>query len=212
MDAKANILGSAGRVFSRHGYRRTSMAMVAEDAQLSRQAIYHHFPSKEDLFSGLVEYLQQAAFDSAVQVQTSGRHEDLAELLFRTLSAYHRSLVSSVEGSEYASELIDESAKHCADIVSAHARKFETLLKSLVRDALRREVFELRPDTSVDEFVNLLLVAAKGVKLANVNAGERAYDNSLKKMVGVICAGASSASVVARPTSTREMQKRRVAR
>ena len=212
MDAKANILNAARIVFARFGYRRTSMAMVAEEAQLSRQAIYHHFPSKEVLFAGLVEQLQQAALDAAKLVQTSTELSSLPLTLFRTLHAYHTSLVSSVSGSEFAAELVEESARHCSEIVSAHAKRLEVLLKAAARDAVKQGSFELVQGTTIDEFIGLLLVASKGVKLANVNAGERAHEQALKKMVFVICAGVRPEGSIASAKSAFDYKGRRIAR
>ncbi|MEQ1752617.1 MAG: helix-turn-helix domain-containing protein [Micropepsaceae bacterium] len=212
MDAKANILNAARLVFARFGYRRTSMAMVAEEAQLSRQAIYHHFPSKEALFAGLVGQLQQAALDAVKLVQSSIEGRSLPETLFRSLNAYHKSLASSVSGSEFAAELFDESARHCSAIVSAHAKRLEVLLKAIVRDAIKKGSFGLAPGTTDEEFIGLLLVASKGVKLANVNAGARAHELALKKMVFVICAGvgAEGSAETAKPVF--EVKMRRVAK
>jgi AcrR family transcriptional regulator len=47
------ILDAAMRVFRRHGFRRSSIEQTAEEAGLTRQALYHHFPSKEALFRAI---------------------------------------------------------------------------------------------------------------------------------------------------------------
>ena len=41
-------------VFRRHGFRRSSIEQAAEAAGLTRQALYHHFDSKEALFRAVV--------------------------------------------------------------------------------------------------------------------------------------------------------------
>ena len=41
---------AAGNIFARSGYRRASMSQIAEKAGLTRQALYHHYASKEALF------------------------------------------------------------------------------------------------------------------------------------------------------------------
>ena len=40
----------AAGYFSDHGYAGTSMRAVAQHLGLSKSALYHYFPSKEDLF------------------------------------------------------------------------------------------------------------------------------------------------------------------
>jgi AcrR family transcriptional regulator len=43
------LLDAALAVFSRYGYQKTSMDEVARSAQLSRQGLYLHFATKEEL-------------------------------------------------------------------------------------------------------------------------------------------------------------------
>ena len=46
-------------VFRRHGFRRSSIEQAAEAAGLTRQALYHHFESKEALFRAVIERLHE---------------------------------------------------------------------------------------------------------------------------------------------------------
>ena len=52
-------------VFAHSGYRRASMDQVAEAAGLTRQAVYHYFKSKEQLYvpGGRFDYLKFWAND-----------------------------------------------------------------------------------------------------------------------------------------------------
>lgn len=44
-----SVLRIAVEVFNKHGYEATSMGILAEHLGISKSAIYHHVPSKEDL-------------------------------------------------------------------------------------------------------------------------------------------------------------------
>ncbi|MGA7204006.1 MAG: TetR/AcrR family transcriptional regulator [Specibacter sp.] len=44
-----SVLRIAVEVFNKHGYEATSMGILAENLGISKSAIYHHVPSKEDL-------------------------------------------------------------------------------------------------------------------------------------------------------------------
>src|SRR6266446_5609466 len=57
MTPQDRILDAAMRVFRRHGFRRSSIEQAAEAAGLTRQALYHHFQSKEALFRAVIEEL-----------------------------------------------------------------------------------------------------------------------------------------------------------
>jgi AcrR family transcriptional regulator len=53
---RARLLDAAFSVFGRFGFRKTSMEEVAQAAHVSRQALYLHFATKEDLFRATVEH------------------------------------------------------------------------------------------------------------------------------------------------------------
>jgi AcrR family transcriptional regulator len=57
------ILDVAVRLFGSDGYENTSIEAVLRSAGVSRGSLYHHFPSKEALFSAVVERLQQDVTD-----------------------------------------------------------------------------------------------------------------------------------------------------
>ena len=54
------------RVFRRHGFRRSSIEQAAEAAGLTRQALYHHFKSKEALFRAVIERLHEGALAAEI--------------------------------------------------------------------------------------------------------------------------------------------------
>ncbi len=54
MTPRDRILEAAMTVFRRHGFRRSSIEETAEAAGLTRQALYHHFKSKEALFRAVI--------------------------------------------------------------------------------------------------------------------------------------------------------------
>jgi AcrR family transcriptional regulator len=49
------VLGAAGAVFSRRGYHHATLREIAEEAGVSKGALYYNFASKEDLFLALLD-------------------------------------------------------------------------------------------------------------------------------------------------------------
>lgn len=190
MDPKHAILRAAQVVFARHGFRQTSMAMVADEAQLTRQALYHHFDSKEALFAALVDLLQEDGVAAARQAAAQGGR-DAAGAVARIVAAYHASLVASVAGSPYTAELIDESSRQCGAAISAHAKRFEKVLEAAIAGLSRAGGLTLR-GIGARELAEMIAVAAKGVKVAYAAEGEAAYGQALKRIVELICAGAGA--------------------
>jgi AcrR family transcriptional regulator len=52
---RAALLRAAGRVFAEQGFHRATLEAVAAAAGVSKGALYHYFPSKEQLFLALLE-------------------------------------------------------------------------------------------------------------------------------------------------------------
>jgi AcrR family transcriptional regulator len=48
------LLAAARRLFARHGYQATSLRDIAEEAQMSKAALYYYFPNKEAIYGRVV--------------------------------------------------------------------------------------------------------------------------------------------------------------
>ena len=62
---RQHILESAIAVITRYGYRRTSMADIANEAGISRPAIYLQFKNKEEIAQAAIELVAQNGLDAA---------------------------------------------------------------------------------------------------------------------------------------------------
>ncbi len=56
-ERRTELVDLATPVFLRFGFKKTSMDAVADAADISRQALYLHFPSKDALFGAVVDRL-----------------------------------------------------------------------------------------------------------------------------------------------------------
>ena len=54
-EIRSKIVHVAGKIFTRFGYRKTSMEEIAQAANKGKSSIYYYFPSKEDIFRAVVE-------------------------------------------------------------------------------------------------------------------------------------------------------------
>lgn len=73
-ETRARFLAVARRTFTRHGFERTTVGMVCRAAKVTHGALYHHFPSKTDLFRAVLEELtaEIAAGVEAAAAQATG--------------------------------------------------------------------------------------------------------------------------------------------
>ena len=92
MGPRTRILDAAMLVFRRQGFRRSSIEQAAEAAGLTRQALYHHFKSKEALFRAVIERLHEDAL--AAEIAAAGAAEkqggSLADILVASVSRQAR--------------------------------------------------------------------------------------------------------------------------
>jgi AcrR family transcriptional regulator len=60
MDSKTTILHSAIAVFATYGKVKTSMAMIAKHAHVSKPLLFHHFSTKNNLYEETFTYALKA--------------------------------------------------------------------------------------------------------------------------------------------------------
>lgn len=51
---REKIIASAGQIFSRYGFRKTTMDELARALKMGKSSIYYYFKSKEDIFEAVV--------------------------------------------------------------------------------------------------------------------------------------------------------------
>jgi AcrR family transcriptional regulator len=61
---KDAILDEATRLFAERGYAACSMADLAECVGLRKASLFHHFPSKDDLYGAVLERLMRSLSDT----------------------------------------------------------------------------------------------------------------------------------------------------
>ena len=72
---RSAVLRAAGRVFAERGYHGATLDDVVAEAGLSKGALYHYFPSKQDLFLALLEERLGAGISDVEAVIAEGRTE-----------------------------------------------------------------------------------------------------------------------------------------
>jgi AcrR family transcriptional regulator len=84
LDRKTAVLHAAIRVFGRYGYKKTSVDDIAEAAGISKQGLYLHFSSKEEIFvASVAKYLDDAVLllDQALKNNLLSLHEKICEAM-----------------------------------------------------------------------------------------------------------------------------------
>lgn len=97
-----NILYAAFDAFAKYGFKRTSMADIADGAGMSRAAVYMHFKNKDDIFRSMIEaYYAQSCADVAEALSRGGAIRDQLKAGFYAQSGEaFKALLDSPHGAE----------------------------------------------------------------------------------------------------------------
>ena len=66
VQAQSNIKESALEMFAKHGFA-ISVAKIAEQAGITKQALMYHYPTKQILLEAVIEDIEQSSLDSLLQ-------------------------------------------------------------------------------------------------------------------------------------------------
>ena len=67
VERQRRILEAAAKLFAYYGYDKTTVSDIAEEAGISKGAVYLHYKSKEALFDGLIIYEGMKMLDLLIQ-------------------------------------------------------------------------------------------------------------------------------------------------
>lgn len=213
MGSKTRILDATMLVFRRHGFRRSSIEQVAEAAGLTRQALYHHFESKEALFHAVIERIHESAIaaeDAAVsEAEKAGG--GFADILAAGMTARMKTMIASFDGSPHIEELYSEHLVQARDLYQTYSALYTQRLVATVVRITRKQKLALPQGLSPAEFARLVEMAVHGSK--SQHPAMRPADAFLKDMammVRTLCAGAlpKSQEQPANKVGTRERSSR----
>ena len=80
------ILASAHKCFGEIGYAKTSIDMIAKNADVTKGAVYHHFSSKAQIFEKVHEQISNELSQSVMA--TLGSDENLFQAIRTALEAF----------------------------------------------------------------------------------------------------------------------------
>lgn len=125
-ETRHRILDAAERVFQAHGVSRTSLQQIAEEAGVTRGAIYWHFEDKADLFNAMMDRVVLPIEAAAERSDDPSIHDPIAHLRETFVDAFRRTAHDpqvrrvfevAVTKVEYIDELRAVQDRHLASIV-----------------------------------------------------------------------------------------------
>jgi AcrR family transcriptional regulator len=187
------ILDAAMRVFRRHGFRRSSIEQAADEAGLTRQALYHHFPSKEALFRAGIERLYEKALTAETAAARAAEEAgaSLADILIAEIGARLGTLFAALEGSPHLEELFSEHLAQARDLYQTYSVRFAAEVAATIARVCRARKLKLGSGVTADELARCVEMAIHGTKSVYPSMQPAdAFLSQLAVMLRMLIAGA----------------------
>jgi len=124
------LLAAAYQAFARHGFKRTTMADVAEAAGISRPALYLRVTNKEALLHLVADALLAVSLDTARRAAAAPG--SLAERAEAVLLAKLGLTLDLASRSEHAAELLEQYHRVAPESVDAYLEALQVVLTGVL--------------------------------------------------------------------------------
>ncbi|MDA3929104.1 MAG: TetR/AcrR family transcriptional regulator [Prolixibacteraceae bacterium] len=182
---RETILQIAQDIFSKFGYKKTTLDDIANAVRKGKSSLYYYFNSKEDLFQAViikeVEVLRQAL--EKVVFRSMDPEEKLREYILTKLSTFRElaNLYNALENDVTAMDFIEE-------IKEKNAKDEIRMIKRILIEGVRRDKFQI-------DDLNLtamgITTAMRGLEMP-LSAGshhEMDIEMSVDNFVRILCYG-----------------------
>jgi AcrR family transcriptional regulator len=189
MSSSERIIEAAITIFGQYGYRGSSMELVAQEAGLTRQALYHHYDSKEAIFRACIAAVNEGAYavEKAAGLAQMNAGRGLADIITAQIVARFNYLIDCLKSPLHAGEILSERQRQTRDLYqNFNDQKLELLVQTITTFcAASGDV--LRDDITPLELARSLEFAMHGFELQKA---DKNLLSDLVRVVRLIIAGA----------------------
>jgi AcrR family transcriptional regulator len=176
------IVLAALELFTRYGYRKTSIDDIAQAAQVAKRTVYLHFENKAAVFLAILEYLGDQVRQRCSAAERAGGAA--VDRLTGLLDAYFGMAFELFSKSEHMPELEETFSKLARARIDDLNKEYEGRLARFVRSLQKMGAIGGPPQgLSVEQLVHVLIRAAEGAKHDPEMQGDRkALDRRLREL------------------------------
>jgi AcrR family transcriptional regulator len=170
-EIRAHIVKVARKIFTRYGFRKTTMEQIASATQKGKSSIYYYFKSKEEIFRAVVE---REAEELQEKLGTVIRKEDTPIEQLKAYILFRLHHIRTV-GNFYAA-LNEEYLSHM-DFILEIRRQFDMeeqeVVKEILEEGMRNGTFQV-----VSSEIGAIAIATmmKGLELPLLLSDEHKTD------------------------------------
>ncbi|MBS0012287.1 MAG: TetR/AcrR family transcriptional regulator [Bacteroidales bacterium] len=131
---RETIVLSASKIFSRYGFKKTTMEEIASALNKGKSSLYYYFKSKEEIFEAVVDHEAQVLKDELSKVIKSTDDPE------RILRMYVKTRMKAFEKlSNYYNAIFNRDLNHF-DFIEKQREKYDMMEIALIRYVLWRGV------------------------------------------------------------------------
>jgi AcrR family transcriptional regulator len=187
--AKPSAIVLAGlQLFTKYGYRKTSIDDIAEAAQVAKRTVYLHFENKAAVFLAILEYLGDQVQQRCAAAEAAGGTP--VDRLTGLLNAYFGMAFELFSQSEHMPELEETFAKLARARIGELNNEYEDRIASFLRHSVKTgEIGRPPQGLTVEQIVHILMRAAEGTKHDPALQGDqKAFERRLKELAILVTA------------------------
>jgi len=179
---RKRLLEAALGVFGRYGFRKTSMDEVARAAELSRQGLYLHFATKEELFRATVEYVLESSLAGAHEWLRDGARS-LQDRLVGAFDSWVGRYVGL--GGANLADLVEALHRLVGPQAADHERQFVDAVTRAIRGSALPAAYK-GAGLTPRQLADTLYAAARGLK--HCSGTRAAFVEAFTVAVRAMCA------------------------
>jgi AcrR family transcriptional regulator len=185
-EVRAHIVGVARKIFTRYGFRKTTMEQIAASSQKGKSSIYYYFKSKEEIFRAVVE---KEAEELKQKLDRTIRVDDVPIDKLKTYILFRLHHVRTVEN--FYAALNDEYLSHMdfiLDIRRSIDMEERQMVTEILEEGMRDGSFQL---TSSEIGAIAITTMMKGLELPLLLSDAHKTDRQelLEDMIRVLLYG-----------------------
>lgn len=195
MDTKRKFLNVAARQFATAGFDRTSISSIANKLGLTKQALLHHFGTKEKLYGEGLRELSERHL-SATDIVVSETSDPKAQLEGLLMATYENALANPLESQLLMRELIDNERRANTAEVWFLKPVLETFTDVLLRLPAYENASRTDALTSIYQLlgaINYFAISQPTLKqmlcVSQSEALKAAFPAQLSMLIHAVCAG-----------------------
>jgi len=181
--AKPNaIVLAALELFTRYGYRKTSIDDIAQAAQVAKRTVYLHFENKAAVFLAILEYLGDQVQQRCGAAERMGG--TAVDRLAGLLDAYFGMGFELFSKSEHMPELEETFSRLARARIGYLNTEYEARLATFLRSLEKTGEIQGPPrGLTVEQIVHILVRAAEGAKHdPDVQGNRKALERRLREL------------------------------